>query len=171
MVQIRSVVTIIRESTMDQLNKCLKELVVTTSLLSLENYIQHGDTTCLWHSIAVAYYSLFLVRLLRIRCHWHSLLIGALFHDYFLYDWHDKDPSHRFHGFKHPGTALKNIVKIRKLNPIEADIISKHMFPLTPVPPVYRESIIVCIVDKICSCYEVFCRNTYKSLKERCNLF
>jgi uncharacterized protein len=161
-------VIIIREDTMDQINNCLKELMVTTSLLNLARYMQHGDTNCLWHSIAVAYYSLFLVRLLRIPCNLHSMLIGALFHDYFLYDWHDKDPSHRFHGFRHPGTALRNIRKIRELNPIEIDIISKHMFPLTPIPPVYRESVIVCIVDKCCSIYEVFCRNTYKSLKSRC---
>lgn len=159
---------IIREDTMDQINNCLKELMVTTSLLNLARYMQHGDTNCLWHSIAVAYYSLFLVRLLRIPCNLHSLLIGALFHDYFLYDWHDKDPSHRLHGFRHPGTALRNIRKIRELNPIEIDIISKHMFPLTPIPPVYRESVIVCIVDKCCSIYEVFCRDTYKSIKKRC---
>ncbi len=156
------------EKTINQINICLKELVVTTAFLNLGRYIQHGDTSCLWHSVAVAYYSLMIVRLLHIPCNRHSLLIGALFHDYFLYDWHDKDPTHRLHGFRHPRTALKNTRKIRKINEIEIDIISKHMFPLTPLPPVYRESVIVCIVDKCCSLYEVFCRNTYKSLKSRC---
>ncbi len=128
-------------------------------------YIQHGDTSCLWHSIAVAYYSLLLVKLLHISCDCHSLLFGALFHDYFLYDWHEKDRSHRFHGFKHPKTALRNAGRIKNMNAVEIDIISKHMFPLTPVPPVFKESIIVCTVDKFCSLYETFCRNTYKSLK------
>ncbi len=155
---------------MENMNACLKELAVTTAFLSMDRYIQHGDTTCLWHSIAVAYYSLLIVRLFRIRCNRHSLLMGALFHDYFLYDWHEKDRAHRFHGFRHPKTALDNTSHIRKVNAIERDIISRHMFPLTPIPPVFKESIIVCIVDKFCSLYEVFHRDTYKSLKNRCVL-
>ncbi|WFR56299.1 phosphohydrolase [Anaerocolumna sp. AGMB13025] len=161
----------INEKTINDINKCIKKLAVTTAFLTMDNYIQHGDTTCLWHSIAVAYYSLFLVRLFHLRCNRQSLLMGALFHDYYLYDWHVKDPSHRFHGFRHPKTALKNTRKVRKMNEVEMDIIMKHMFPLTPFPPVYKESIIVCIVDKICSTYEVFCRNTYKLLKKECRLY
>lgn len=153
---------------MKDVNICLKELVITTAFLNMDRFIQHGDTTCLWHSIAVAYYSLLVVRLFHIPCNRHSLLIGALFHDYYLYDWHDKDRSHRFHGFRHPKTALRNTGEVRNINAIEIDIISKHMFPLTPVPPVYKESIIVCLVDKFCSLYEVFGRDTYKTLKVKC---
>ncbi len=40
------------------------------------------------------------------------------------------------------------------LTDIEKDIIKKHMFPLTPIPPVHIESWIVCIADKICSAGE-----------------
>ena len=47
------------------------------------------------------------------------------------------------------------------MNRIEADIISKHMFPLTFNPPRYKESVIVCIVDKVCSIYEVFSKKAY----------
>lgn len=155
---------------MNIINICLKEITITTAFLELGKYIQHGDTTCLWHSIAVAYYSLLIAQLLRIPCKRQSLLTGALFHDYFLYDWHEKDYSHRLHGFHHPKTALYNTRKVRKINAIETDIISKHMFPLTLIPPVYKESIIVCIVDKGCSLYETFCKDTYKTIKSRCIL-
>ena len=47
------------------------------------------------------------------------------------------------------------------VNRIEADIISKHMFPLTFTPPKYKESVIVCLVDKFCSIYEVFSKRAY----------
>ncbi len=151
-----------------QINTCLKEFADTTAVFSMDKYIQHGDTSCLWHSIAVTYYSLLLVRILRISCDRHSLLVGALFHDYFLYDWHEKDNSHRFHGFRHPKTALKNAMGIKKLNAVECDIICKHMFPLTPILPVFKESIVVCVVDKFCSLYETIYRNTYRTLKKRC---
>ena len=35
------------------------------------------------------------------------------------------------------------------------------MFPLTFNPPRYKESVIVCIVDKVCSIYEVFSKKAY----------
>lgn len=47
-----------------------------------------------------------------------------------------------------------------ELTPIEHDIIKKHMFPLTLVPPKYLESWIVCWIDKKCS--------TRETLQRRC---
>lgn len=38
----------------------------------------------------------------------------------------------------------------------ECDIISKHMFPLTLVPPMHRESWIVSMADKYCALRETF---------------
>ena len=35
------------------------------------------------------------------------------------------------------------------------------MFPLTFTPPKYKESVIVCLVDKFCSIYEVFSKRAY----------
>ena len=37
-----------------------------------------------------------------------SLIRGALLHDYFLYDWHDKNKPAKFHGFTHPKIAFEN---------------------------------------------------------------
>lgn len=37
------------------------------------------------------------------------------------------------------------------LSPKEVDIIKKHMWPLTLVPPRYPESLIVCLVDTYCT--------------------
>ena len=70
--------------------------------------IQHGSTTVFAHCVKVACFSLFLANKLHIPVNTHALLRGALLHDYFLYDWHEKNAGHRFHGFTHPATALKN---------------------------------------------------------------
>lgn len=99
------------------------------------------------------------------------LIYGALLHDYFLYDWHIHDKSHRLHGFKHPKTALNNALKHYDLNKREIDIIKNHMFPLTLVPPHHRESIMVCLSDKICSSFETFIGNMYKNLKQNSSLY
>ena len=83
---------------------------------------------------------------------------GALLHDYFLYDAQDGDPAHKGHWTRHPEIALENAGRDLPLTAIEADVIRKHMFPLTHQPPRYRESVVVAIIDKGCAVYEFFCR-------------
>lgn len=133
-----------------------------TSLAREALYLQHGVTQCLLHSIAVAYYCLALARLLGfLRFRREELFRGALFHDYFLYNWHEPDPSHRLHGFHHPRRAQENAARDLGLTPVESSIILRHMFPLTPAPPTCREGLLVCLVDKGCSVYEIFSRHPY----------
>lgn len=119
-------------------------------------YIQHGNMTVNNHCINVAKYSLALSRKLGIRCNQRELVRGALLHDYFLYDWHDKHRSDgkKLHGFYHPGIALRNASKEYNLTGRERDIIKKHMWPLTVVPPRCREAWIVTTADKYCSLLE-----------------
>ena len=138
-----------------------------TDLKEMQSYIQHGNTDTLLHSVAVAHYSYLFAKVFRIRVRSRSLIIGALLHDYCLYDWHVPDRSHRWHGFRHPFTSAKNARAHYGINDIEADIILKHMFPLVPIPPKYRESAIVCFVDKVCSMYEIFSRKPYENLHHK----
>lgn len=123
-------------------------------------FIQHGDVTVYAHVTSVARASLsFAERLGRagISVDRASLLRGALLHDYFLYDWHDPDPSHRLHGFRHPFFALARAEEDFELTPRERNIIVRHMFPLVPVPPTCREAWIVCLADKWCALHGRIC--------------
>ena len=90
------------------LKKQLADLELHTRLDRLKNYIQHGDTSCYMHSLAVAYVSFFIARRLHLHCHITSLLIGALLHDYFLLDWLVRKLSVRLHGLRDPGFGLHN---------------------------------------------------------------
>ena len=120
-------------------------VILESENMNLERRLrQHGKISCYEHSLFVTYLSLRLARALCLSVDAASLVRGALLHDYFLYDWHISDKSHRFHGFYHAGKALHNARRDFYLNPIEEDIIGKHMFPLnlTEVPRC-RESVIV----------------------------
>ena len=120
-------------------------------------YIQHGSTSCLLHSIAVAYYCYRLsVRFGFLKLNKRELIRGALLHDYFLYDWHDPGRPHLTHGFTHPGEALREAERDFSLNWIERDVIHRHMFPLTPIPPQTREGRLVSLADKISAVLETF---------------
>ena len=141
------------------------DTVLNSRISEMQDFIQHGTTSCLLHCIAVAYISYRISTLVRfIRCRKEDIIRGALLHDYFLYDWHENDKSHRLHGFSHPYTALRNAEEDFSLTPTEKDIIKKHMFQLTIIPPKSTEAYIVSIVDKACSVYEIFKRsNAYPS--------
>lgn len=126
-----------------------------------KEYMQHGDVSVYDHSVQVARQSLRLVRRMNLTVDERSLIRGALLHDYFLYDWHERDAGHRLHGFFHPGKALANARSDYDLNETEENIILRHMFPLTPVPPRCREAWIVCLADKYIAAKETF-RGIYK---------
>lgn len=124
-------------------------------------FIQHGNVNVYEHVVGVAEASLAAADALQrmgVTLDRSSLVRGALLHDYFLYDWHDPDPSHRLHGFKHPYFALERAEEDFDLTPRERNVIVRHMFPLVPVPPTCREAWIVCLADKYCALHETLFR-------------
>ena len=142
------------EENYDLLDEVIHQLCEQGRLLEEQNAMQHGSTSVYEHSVNVAYKSLLLVENYRLPVDKQSLVRGALLHDYFLYDWHEKNKEHSLHGFKHPYFALRNASRDFRLNDIEKNVIVRHMFPLTPIPPKCREAWIVCMADKYCSARE-----------------
>jgi uncharacterized protein len=131
---------------------CVRDLMKNETVLLMSNFMQHGNVTCLQHCILVSYKSYLLCRMLKLD--YKSAARGALLHDLFLYDWHEKDDTRGLHAFSHPYTALRNANGAFVLNDREQDIIKKHMWPLTVVMPKFPESLIVSAVDKYCAVTE-----------------
>lgn len=132
--------------------ECIEDIIANDDFSSLENFIQHGTTTCLRHSIDVSYKSYRFCK--KFNLNYKAAARGGLLHDFFLYDWHKTAPKEGIHGFIHPKIAHKNAMKRFELDKIEQDIILKHMWPLTIVPPKYGESFVICLYDKYCSILE-----------------
>lgn len=141
-----------------QIHAAAEDILTSRNFHKTRTFIQHGNMTVNNHCMNVAKYSLLISESLHIPCNQRELIRGALLHDYFLYDWHHPDyiNPHRLHGFYHPGVALRNASKEYDLTPREKDIIQKHMWPLTVVPPMCREAWIVTTADKWCSLMETF---------------
>lgn len=138
----------------EKINQTIKKLENSGRYRNLKNYIQHGNVTVFKHCRNVAYLSCIIADRLNVKVDYEALIVGALLHDYFLYDWHEKTDNHRLHGFYHPRRALRNAIRDYKISEREANIILRHMFPLTIVPPAHREAWIVCMADKICAARE-----------------
>ena len=140
-----------------EIQEAADDILRSANFNSTKAHIQHGNMTVNDHCIRVAKYSLALSKKFRIPCSRRELIRGALLHDYFLYDWHDKEylsRRKRLHGFWHPGIALKNAEKEYNLNDRQREIIKKHMWPLSVIPPTCREAWVVTAADKYCSLME-----------------
>lgn len=146
-----------QECDKERFRQVFTETYRNSRLAETKKFVQHGSTSVFEHSLSVAYNSYRLAKFLHIKVHERDLIRGALLHDYFLYDWHDKDhAAHRLHGFTHPSRSYDNACRDFELTDIERNLIVRHMFPLTVVPPVCREAWIVCLIDKVCSVSETF---------------
>jgi len=117
---------------------------------------QHGKTTRFSHCVSVAYYSLMIAARLKIPFNAKSLVTGGLLHDYYLYDWREMRITHLKNSYIHPKVAAHNAVRDYAVSELEENIIARHMFPITPIPPKHWEGLIVCVTDKICGLAETF---------------
>lgn len=132
------------------------DILESESFQREKDFIQHGTTSTYAHSLCVAYMSVWLAVRKKNKVDMRSVVRGALLHDYFLYDWHDKDVRPEgLHGYRHPAAALKNASSDYELTAREKDIIRSHMWPLTLTKiPHCREAWIVSAADKYCSLLE-----------------
>lgn len=134
---------------------CVSDIYFTDEVQGLAVYEQHMDINRLQHITSVAYLSYLVCK--KMGWDYESAARGAVLHDLFYYDWHEKDSSHRLHGYRHPGFALKNAEVLcgDKLTDLEREIIRRHMWPLTPTPPMKKEAFAVSMCDKYCAVKEL----------------
>ncbi len=121
----------------------------------LQNFFHH-NSSIYDHAKVVSYVSYRICKFLKLD--YRSAARGGLLHDFFLYDWRNHNEpelaKEKYHGLEHPKIALGNAMKHFELNDVEKDIIVKHMWPLTFIPPKYQESFVVTFADKYVSSKE-----------------
>ena len=135
--------------------KRLKKLKKGQMKCEIESFIKdikHGKISTFHHCYQVAFTSYALNKKLHLHADNRTLLTGAMLHDFFLYDWHDKENRPKgLHGYTHAKCAAKNAKKYFDVH----HIISTHMWPLNLTKlPRNREAWIVCLADKFVSAKE-----------------
>lgn len=151
----------------EQLHAILEEYEQHPAVQQMREYIQHGSVTTYEHCRNVVLVSFWLNRRLHLGADETQLAVGALLHDFYLYDWHRTSSFHglshlfEMHGFSHPQYACVNAERIFNITKKEQNIISSHMWPLTlRHVPKCREAIIVCFADKYCALVESMFQRT-----------
>ena len=139
-----------------QVFELLKSLYHQQIVLEMKNYIQHGTVTTYEHCLNVAILSYVWAEKLHLPVDKQLLVTGAFLHDFYLYDWHVKEPG-IWHGFNHPAIAEMNAQEFLHQSKEVTDIIRTHMWPLTfRNHPTSLEGWIVCLADKTVTVWEVW---------------
>lgn len=134
----------------------IKDLLEDKTVLKMKNYFQHCNTSCYEHCYKVSYFSYLICK--KFNWDYRSVARGAMLHDLFLYDWRVPKKFREekgLHAFTHGRISCQNASKLFDLNEKEKDMITKHMWPLTVVPPKSKEGYILTIVDKYCALLEI----------------
>lgn len=135
--------------------------------LETKNTVHHGPGNSLYeHSVSTAYFAFRVAKWFRFsKEDTISTTRAALLHDFFGYDWRDGDKpgSHvhgvrkiwQMHAFQHGYRAANHASKYFLLTDRQRDAIAKHMFPLIPFFPKYKESWVTTCSDKVVACREM----------------
>ena len=137
----------------------IPEYLENQKVKQMEHYIQHGSTTTYQHCINVMAVSFIISKIFGIlgfKIDMMVLLVGALLHDFYLYDWHDgRWRKEGLHCFSHPQVAKENAKKYFNIDAKTSNVIESHMFPATLKHPMKsKEALIVNMADKYCAIIE-----------------
>lgn len=134
----------------------LKEFTSKKELRILASFKQHRSTNRLIHCLRVSYSCYLTAK--KYNLDYVSATRGGLLHDFCLEDWRGNEnfKLNKFWGFYHPKLALLYSEKYFDVNKIERDMILRHMFPLTIIPPVSKEGYVIMFWDRYWCIREIF---------------
>jgi len=150
-----------------------KDILISEEFQKRKLFPHHHNMSVWDHSILVSFNSFIASKYLNADTYICS--VAGLLHDFYPWSWiysddletldngfyleyrRNKHPFLRQHGFIHGKAAAENYVKYypELENKKITNAIKYHMFPLTIIPPISREGIIITMVDKINSVREL----------------
>ena len=92
------------------------------------------------------------------------VLVGAILHDYYLYDWRTDRSKIKTHAKQHELIAAENAIKDFGISKEIKEVIETHMWPINIKNyPKSREAKIVSINDKLVALFEALTSKRYKN--------
>ena len=144
----------------------ISDLLREPKVISMRQYRQHFNVNCFDHCLFVSYNTYLICK--KHHLDYISAARAGMLHDLYLYDWRKRENGRKgHHAFTHGKEAAKQASTIISLNDIEKDIITNHMWPVTPEIPKYKETFIITLVDKYFAVAEAFLKSDEMIIKER----
>lgn len=134
-------------------------------ILRMKDISMHRGSNCYEHSFKVAKKAI-KKSLNRKDVNLEVVLLGAILHDYYLYDWRKDRSKLKKHGKNHPEIAINNATKDFDISEDVKKVIKSHMWPINIKDyPKSKEAKIVSISDKAVTIGESFTSKKYKQKK------
>lgn len=135
---------------------------VNENILKMKDIPMHRGSNCYIHSFRVAKLAIKKASK-RKGYNLENILIAAILHDYYLYDWRTNKALKKKHGKRHPIVANENAKKDFNISKEISEIILSHMWPLTPrFFPKTKDARLVNSCDNIIATKEMFTSIAFK---------
>ena len=134
-------------------------------ILRMKDISMHRGSNCYIHSFKVAKKAI-KKSLNRKDVNLEVVLLGAILHDYYLYDWRKDRSKLKKHGKNHPSVAIENAIRDFNISEDVKKVIKSHMWPINIKDyPKSKEAKIVSISDKAVTIGESLTSKKYKQKK------
>ena len=156
----------INEDLKQELEDIYQSFLNDERILKMKDIQMHRGSNCYIHSFKVA--KLAIKRALRHKKgNLHVILLGAILHDYYLYDWRTDKEKMKSHLRDHPYIAAENAERDFGIyEPIQR-VIRSHMWPINfDEFPKTKEARIISLADKSIYLREIICSRRYKKKRE-----
>ena len=152
----------ISEEKKKELEEIYQRFLNDEKILQMKDIPMHRGSNCYVHSFKVA--KLAIKRALRHKkaC-LEVVLLAAILHDYYLYDWRKDKKLLKRHGQNHPYLAAKNAERDFGVNEMIQKAIKSHMWPINFNDfPKTKEARIISLADKAIATREALTSKKHK---------
>ena len=134
-------------------------------ILRMKDISMHRGSNCYLHSFKVAKKAI-KKSLNKKDINLEVVLLGAILHDYYLYDWRKDRSKLKKHGKNHPDIAINNAIRDFDISDDVKSVIKSHMWPINIKDfPKSKEAKIVSLSDKAVTIGESLTTKKYKQKK------
>ena len=151
----------------DRLEAIYQKFLNDDRVKRMKEVPMHFGSNCYLHSFKVA------KKAIRHALHYRkvnleTVLISAILHDYYLYDWRVDREKKKHHGTRHPVIASEQALRDFGISPEVQKSIRSHMWPIGFTHfPNNREALILSYSDKDIAVKEFLTSSKHKKKKEQ----
>ena len=156
---------IITEEQKERLENIYQSFLNDEKILRMKDISMHRGSNCYIHSFKVAKKAV-KKSLNRKNVNLEVVVLGAILHDYYLYDWRKDRSKLKKHAKNHPFVAIENAMRDFSISEEVKKVIKSHMWPLNIKEyPKSKEAKIVSVSDKAVTIGESLTSKKYKQRK------
>ena len=150
----------------DRLENLYQSFLKDEKILRMKDISMHRGSNCYIHCFKVAKRAVN-KSLNKKDINLEVVLLGAILHDYYLYDWRKDRSKLKKHGKNHPIIAIENAIRDFNISNDVQKVIKSHMWPINIKEyPNTKEAKVVSLSDKAVTICESLTSKKHKEKKQ-----